>query len=383
MGPRSVLLVSLDGLRAGDLDRGLTPVLSRLATDGVRAEWMTPSYPSLTFPNHYTMVTGLRPDRHGIIHNTMWDDGLGTFKLSDRDAVGDGRWWHGEPIWVAAERAGLRTATLFWPGSEAEVGGIRPTRWTAFDKGMAMDARVDTVLGWLAEPATTRPRLATLYFEAIDVASHEYGPDSPQARAAVREVDAALGRLVDGLTARGQLDAVDLVIVSDHGMATVPPGQVLALEDMVSPDDAVVVTGGQSVGFLPRPGREAAAERALLGSHAHYDCWRKGELPVRWHYGTHPRIPPIVCQMHDGWDALPRAAIARRPEHDRGSHGYDPQSPSMRALFVAHGPSFRRGLQLPPFDNVEIYPLLMRLLGLPPAPHDGGDAALHALRETR
>ncbi|MGI8560246.1 MAG: ectonucleotide pyrophosphatase/phosphodiesterase, partial [Luteimonas sp.] len=129
MGPRSVLLVSLDGFRAGDLDRGLTPVLSRLATDGVRAEWLTPSYPSLTFPNHYTMVTGLRPDRHGIIHNTMRDDGLGTFKLSNREAVGDGRWWQGEPIWVAAERAGLRTATLFWPGSEAAVGGIRPTRW--------------------------------------------------------------------------------------------------------------------------------------------------------------------------------------------------------------------------------------------------------------
>jgi predicted AlkP superfamily pyrophosphatase or phosphodiesterase len=368
---RSVLLVSLDGFRAGDIDPVRTPVLARLAADGVRADWMTPSYPTLTFPNHYTMVTGLRPDRHGIVHNTMRDASLGRFRLADREAVGDGRWWQGEPIWVTAERAGLPTATLFWPGSEAAVGGVRPTRWTAFDKDMAMDARVDSVLGWLAEPAATRPRFATLYFEAIDVASHDHGPDSPQARDAVRDVDAALGRLVDGLAARGQLDAVDLVIVSDHGMATVPAGQVVALEDMVSPEDAEVVTGGQIVGFVPKPGREAAAERALLGAHDHYDCWRKGALPARWHYGTHPRIPPIVCQMHAGWDALPREAIARRPEHARGSHGYDPQSPSMRALFVAHGPSFRSGVRIAPFHNVDVYPLLAHLLGVPPAPNDG------------
>lgn len=380
--PRSVLLVALDGFRAGDLDLGVTPTLSRLAGDGVRAEWLTPSYPSLTFPNHYSMVTGLRPDRHGITHNTMRDEALGRFTLSDRDAVGDGRWWQGEPAWVTAERAGLPTATLFWPGSEAPIQGLQPRRWTAFDKDMPLAARADTVLDWLAEPPATRPRLATLYFETIDAASHAHGPDSPQARAALREVDAALGRLVDGLAARGQLDQVDLVIVSDHGMATVAPGHAIAVEDMVSPEDAVVVTTGQSVGIVPRPGREAAVERSLLGSHARYDCWRKAELPARWHYGTHPRIPPIVCQMHEGWDAVPRAALARRAQdHDRGSHGYDPELPSMRALFVAHGPSFRRGARIPAFDNVDVYPLLMRLLGLPPAPHDGDDDALQALRD--
>lgn len=138
---------------------------------------MTPSYPSLTFPNHYTLVTGLRPDRHGITHNTMRDEALGRFRLSDRDAVGDGRWWQqGEPAWVTAERAGVATATLFWPGSEAAVGGVRPQRWTAFDKDMAMAARVDTVLAWLAEPPATRPRLATLYFEHVDSAGHDHGP---------------------------------------------------------------------------------------------------------------------------------------------------------------------------------------------------------------
>ncbi len=247
--------MSLDGVHPRDLERGLTPTLNRLAAGGVRAQWMTPSYPSLTFPNHYTLVTGLRPDRHGIVHNTMWDDALGAFRLSDRDAVGNGDWWGGEPLWVTAERAGLATATLSWPGSEAAVGGVRPTRWHAFDADRGIDARVDTVLGWLLEPATTRPRLATLYFEHLDTAAHEHGPDSPEALAALARLDVALGRLVAGLEAAGVLDAINIVVTSDHGMATVRPGQVVMVEDMVDEADARVVSTGQSVGFEPLPGR--------------------------------------------------------------------------------------------------------------------------------
>ena len=164
----ALLLISIDGLRADYLQLGITPNLTGLAREGVRAEWMTPSYPSLTFPNHYTLVTGLRPDRHGVVQNTMRDPALGSFSLSNREAVGDGRWWGGEPLWVSAEKAGLRSATLFWPGSEAAIKGVRPTRWLPFDAKMANEARVDTVLGWLSEPAATRPRFATLYFEQVD-----------------------------------------------------------------------------------------------------------------------------------------------------------------------------------------------------------------------
>ncbi|WP_345295590.1 ectonucleotide pyrophosphatase/phosphodiesterase [Luteimonas vadosa] len=369
---RSVVLVSLDGFRAGDVRADLAPNLARLATEGVHADWMTPSYPTLTFPNHYTLVTGLRPDRHGVVHNTMRDDALGRFRTEDRAAVGDGRWWGGVPIWVTAERAGLPTATLSWPGSEAAIDGVRPGRWHLFDADRPMDARVDAVLDWLGEPPATRPRFVTLYFEAIDVASHAHGPDSPQARAAVREVDAMLGRLVDGLGRLGLWQATDLVIVSDHGMATVPPGQAIAVEDLVPAEVATVVTTGQSVGFEPRPGREADAARHLLGRHPHHACWRKSDLPPRWRYGSHPRVPAIVCQMDVGWDAIRRETLARRPtDHDRGSHGFDPADPSMRTLFVAHGPSFRRGVRLAPFDNVDVYPLLARLLGVDPEPNDG------------
>jgi len=382
---RTVLLVSLDGFHPDHLDPDITPALSRIAREGVRAEWMNPSYPSLTFPNHYTLVTGLRPDRHGIVHNTMRDVAIdGGFWLSNRAAVGDSRWWGGEPIWVGAEKAGLRSATLYWPGSEAEIDGIRPTRWTEYVDGdtLPLDVRVDTVLGWLSEAEATRPRLATLYFETVDKQAHEHGPDSAQARAAVRAVDAALGRLLQGLEARGLLGHVDLIVASDHGMATVAPGRWVAVEDVVSREEATVVSIGQVIQVAPNAGFEAQVERRLLGAHAQYDCWRKGELPAHWRYGTHPRIAPIVCQMHEGWDMLPRATIAKRPAHDRGSHGYDPALPSMRALFLAAGPSFRGGLVLPAFDNVDVYPLLAHLLGIEPAPNDGSIEPLRpALRD--
>lgn len=381
--PATLVLVSIDAFRADYLDPATTPNLARLAAEGVRAAWMTPSYPSLTFPNHYTIVTGLRPDHQGIVHNTMRDAALGGFKLSNRMAVGDSRWWGGEPIWVGAEKAGMRSATMFWPGSEAAIDGVRPSHWRPFDKDVDADARVDQVLAWLDLPPGERPRVVTLYFDKVDTASHENGPDSPQTRAALGTVDAAIGRLREGLAERGALDRTNLVVVSDHGMATVPPGQSVVVEDMVTMEEATVVSIGQVITIAANRGHEAQVANRLLGAHEHYDCWRKGELPARWHYGTHPRIPPIVCQMHEGWDALPREVIAKRPtDHARGSHGYDPALPSMRALFVARGPAFRQGVEIPAFDNVDVYPLLARLLGIAAAPNDGDIAPLlPALRD--
>jgi len=377
-----LLLVSIDGLRADALDWGITPNLSALATQGVRAQWMNPSYPALTFPNHYTLVTGLRPDHHGIVHNSMDDAELGGFMVSRSDAVGDGRWWGGEPIWVGAEKAGLHAATWSWPGSEAQIDGVRPTHWQRYDGHVVPQARAMKVASWLEQ---RRPpiALAALYFDQVDKAGHEHGPQSPEYRAAIASVDAAIGQLLARLRRDGRLAHTNIVIVSDHGMATVPPAQVLAVEDMVPKDEAKVVSIGQSIGIAPLPGKEAAAEARLLGPHADYDCWRKQELPARWHYGTHPRIPPIICQMHEGWDALPVEQVAdRHAGQVRGSHGFDPALPSMRAVFLARGPSFASGVTLPPFDNVDVYPLLARLLGITAAPNDGdATTLLPALRD--
>ena len=382
--PPPVLLVSMDGFRPDYLELGITPNLARITAAGVQAEWMTPSYPTLTFPNHFTIVTGKRPDHHGIVHNSMQDPELGKFSLGNRDAVSDGRWWNAEPVWVTVEKAGLRAGTMFWPGSEAAIDGIQASHWKTFDAKMPMADRVDTVLAWLGEPEATRPRFSTLYFEAVDSAAHGHGPDSDEAHATVREVDAAIGRLLDGIDALGLTDKLNLIVVSDHGMATVAPDQYVVIEDMVDPADAGFVTAGQSVGFDPRPGRTAAAESQLLGAHQHYECWRKTELPERWHYGSNPRVPPIVCQMEEGYDALRRDWLKTRSKTDnRGSHGFDPALASMRAIFLARGPAFRINATVPAFDNVDVYPLLMSLIEVAPAANDGGDGAMESLKAER
>lgn len=217
---RPVILVSIDGFRAEYLDRGVTPNLARLAAGGVRAVAMRPSFPSITFPNHYTLVTGLRPDHHGIVENEMNDAAIPGqhFTLKNRAAVIDRRWWdQAEPVWVIAERHGVRSATLFWPGSEADIRGVRPTVSPRFDGKLPADARVDLLLSWLDRPADQRFGFMTLYFDDVEHAGHDFGPEAPQTTTALAVVDRAIERLQDGLAAR-QVKA-DLVIVSDHGMA--------------------------------------------------------------------------------------------------------------------------------------------------------------------
>ena len=386
--PAGVLLVSVDGLRPTDITAKRMPVLHALGQAGVRADGMRPSYPTLTFPNHYSVITGLRPDRHGIVHNSMRDADLGSFRPSLREAVGSTGWWGGVPVWISAERAGLRTATLFWPGSEAEIQGFRPREWRPYEEGTDPATNAATVAAWLAAPERERPRFATLYFDQVDEASHAHGPDSAEAQVARANVDAALGLLVRRLRDSGRLAYTNLVIVSDHGFETVRPDQRLSTDALVPADVAEAISDGQVIGFMPLPGKAAEAERVLLGHHPTHACWRKSELPAQWEYGSHPRIPAIVCQMAPGWEALWPNKVEWLQEHQpdevRGAHGYDPDLPQMRASFIASGPAFRAGIRLPVFDNVDVYPLLMRLLQLPAEPGDGDiTPLLPALRDPR
>jgi predicted AlkP superfamily pyrophosphatase or phosphodiesterase len=376
--PKSSLtvLISIDGFRADYLDRGDTPTLSALAADGARAA-MRPSFPSLTFPNHYTVITGKRPDRNGIVNNVMEDEHFPgvTFKMSNAAAVTDGRWWdQALPLWVSAEQQGKRAGAMFWPGSEAEIAGVRPSRWAPFDQKMASNDRVDTLLSWLDDPKGDELRVSTLYFDVVDTLGHRYGPDSAQARAATVEVDQAVARLVAGLKARGRFETTDLVIVADHGMAPVPVTQRWALDDVLDLSMVRLVTTGAVVGLNPLPGREAEVEAALLKPLPHLTCWKKGQIPERYHYGRNPRVPAIICLSETGWYVGTRAMLARATgpaEPVGGQHGFDPYDPAMRAAFIAHGPSIRPGVVLPVFDNVDVYPLLAKISGVKPEKGDG------------
>ena len=372
-----VILVSIDGFRADYLQRGRTPALADLAARGVRATAMRPAFPSITFPNHYTLVTGLYPDHHGVVANTMVDPAIAPdsrFTLSDFTAVSDARWWDGAtPIWVTAKRQGLRTATMFWPGSEAAIQGVRPDLWAHFDASLTPDQRVDVVLDWLDLPPARRPGFVTLYFDQVDHECHLHGPDSAQVDAALGLVDAAVARLRDGLKARGL--AADLVVVADHGMAATSPERRVVLDDYIDMVHVKLVTAGAVAELAPEPGVDASR---LLAARGPMRCWRKADIPARLHYGTNPRIPPLVCLADPGWIILTRDSLAEAPEGVGGEHGYDPSSPLMAALFVAAGPDFRSGQVIAPFDNVDVYPLLVRLLGLK-AP--AGDGSLEPLRD--
>ena len=367
------LLISIDGFRSDYLDRGATPVLAGLAAEGVTGP-MRPSFPSLTFPNHYTLVTGLHPDHHGMVGNNFDDPVLGRFTQARKET---GWWNQAEPIWVTAETAGLTAATMFWPGSETEIRGRRPTYWRPYDSAVGNTARVDQVLAWL-DLTDGRPDLVTLYFDVVDTVGHATGPGSPDILAAAGEVDVAIGELVQGLKDRELYDRTTLVIVSDHGMAPIRPEQTIYLDDAL-PAGALDVIYASGVAYLaPMPGHEAAVDAALIGRKDHYECWRRGELPARFVLGTNPRVPPIVCLADIGWYLASRARPLRAPG---GAHGFDNASTEMQALFIARGPSIRTGVVLRDMDSVDVQPLLGRLLGIAVPVGDGRAAdSLPAMR---
>jgi predicted AlkP superfamily pyrophosphatase or phosphodiesterase len=372
------ILISIDGFRPDYLDRGVTPVLSRLAAEGASGR-MRPSFPSKTYPNHWTLVTGLRPDRHGIVGNKMEDPARPgeIFTMASDDPF----WWNAaEPIWLDAERAGIRTATQFWPGSNVAIGGvkkpgdwqpsggIRPSDWQQFNGAISGEQRVNGILDWLRRPTAIRPGFLTLYFDVVDTAGHRYGPDDPRTLDAVAEADRRIGQLLEGLAEQRQ--PANLVIVSDHGMAAISSDRVVVLGDLVPLDEIRLLETGPFAALTPLPGKEAAVAKALLRRHPHMECWRRQAIPARFHYGSNPRVAPIFCLADTGW--VIEKSGPTEPSTG-GAHGYDMAASDMAALFIAHGPAFRPAA-LPGFDNVHVYPLLRDLLGLPAKPGiDGSD----------
>ena len=382
----TLILISFDGWRWDYGTKAPAPNLERLIARGVHAEALIPSYPPKTFPNHYTIVTGLYPGHHGIVANSIFDAATGrTFTNDNVKEVRDPMWWGGEPLWVTAEKSGQHTGAIFWVGSEAPIGGVLPHLWKAYDSTYPGDARIDLLLQWLDLPAPERPTFLNVYFSDVDDAGHASGPDSPSVRDAVARVDGYLGRLMSGLESRGLTDRVNVVVVSDHGMAATSPDRVVVLDDYISLDDVVVSDLNPTIGLFPRPGKEDAVYSALVNAHPRLRVFRRSETPAAWHYRDHPRIPPITGVMDEGWQILRRATVnAIREGHARpagGQHGYDPAVMSMRGLFAAAGPAFKQGATVPAFENVHIYNTLARVLGVTPAPNDGGaDVATSLLR---
>lgn len=386
----TLILISIDGFRYDYLKKYAPANLNYLARNGVRARWMIPSFPSKTFPNHYAIVTGLYPQNNGMVENNIYDrDRDVVFKMSNREEVRNSRWWLGEPIWVTAEKQGQKTAPLFFPGSEAEIAGKRPAYWIAYDQAMPNSARVDKALSWLDLPKGERPTFLTLYFSDVDNAGHHFSPNSVETKNAVLKVDKQIGRLITGLKAREIFTKVNLIIVSDHGMATVDFNNAVILDEMFDTGlTDKILWVNEIVSIFPKEGKEDEIYKTLKAKlPPPVKVYRKSEIPARFHYSDSPRIAPLLVLPKEGWVVVNREHYEKMKadgdmKHLKGEHGYDNQLASMRAIFIAHGEAIKKGKVVKPFENVHVYNIMARILGLNPAPNDGNSEAAKAVLAT-
>ena len=348
-----VILVSLDGFRYDYASKYGAPNLRAIARSGASApEGMIPSFPSITFPNHFSIVTGLYPEHHGIVENNFYDPARKASYASRGASVQDGSWYAGTPLWVLAENQGMRSACFFWPGSEADIDGVRPTYYVHYDNTIPDSRRVEQVIDWLKLPAAERPHFITLYYYEPDHSGHRFGPDSPEVADAVGHVDAVIGMLVADLKTLKL--PVDLIVVSDHGMTAVDG-------DWIDLDRYADLSQFVTVGSLLYAPNEEAAERAykqLRGASEKFVVYRRADVPAYLHFSSNPRIgDPVVIPTGP---YLIRAHAPATPEAEiKGEHGYDPREmKSMRAIFYATGPDISPGATVLPFENVDVYPLV-------------------------
>lgn len=368
-----VLLISLDGFRWDYCEKypEETRTLQRLRATGASAAALISMFPSSTFPNHYSIATGLRPSHHGIINNHFFDPQLGYFHSGRREANTDGRWWGGEPVWITAVKQGRTSACNFWPGSEVACGGLRPTHWKAYDYSIPFARRLDELMGWLKEPQP--PAIITFYFAESDTVGHATGPDSPQMAATLKMLDGRIAEILE--RAKKEALSLNLVIVSDHGMTAVKHDHVLVLNDSLDLDKVQVDFDGAVAGLRPLDGDVDGLMRRLAKLPAPLHAYRKAELPAHLALGENPRQPPVWILADPGWEVEKRSLVNSVKEHlTRGEHGYDPLVADMRGILIVNGPAFRSdGFVAEPIENIHIYNLLCAVAGLTPAPNDGDD----------
>lgn len=377
-----LVLVSFDGFRWDYASLTDTPNMDRMARAGLKAEALQPAFPTVTFPNHFSIASGTLPWRHGIVANDFPnDDGVDWYRYKDRSDVQDGAWYLAEPVWTSAEKAGMRTAAYYFVGTEADFDGIRPSHWREFDADVPGRARVRQVLDWLGGPEESRPHLLTLYFEDVDDHGHWFGPGSEKNLRAVRGLDELLGMLLDGIASLPYGDDVYVVLVSDHGQAYYRQHDPLILDEWLNLEGTTVINGGPFA-FIhldtDEPGRAISMRDTV---NQNWDCGRAylpDEFPQSWRAGSSERYPDVLVQADAGCGVI--TSQANRHKMTAGDHGWAPDVPEMRGILYATGPRIAAGTRTGIVHVTDIYPMMLEILGLEaPGPVDGDPEVLTGL----
>ena len=366
-----VLLISMDGFRYDYLEKANTPNFDKIVNTGASAKALVPIFISKTFPNHYSIATGMYAENHGLIANSFYAPDLDkTYSIRDRKAVENGQFYDGEPIWVTAENQGVKTASYFWVGSEASINGVRPTYWKRYDQTASFESRIDTVMTWFSYPINQRPRLALLYFHEPDGTGHEYGPNSPEIVMQIERLDNVLGNLISKINKLDISSKLNIIIVSDHGMIDVYPENSIDLSSYTDLSLLSVSGAGPTV-FISSDSKKLLKNAYNdLKSINNANIYWKNKIPKRFHYRNHVRIPDILVLADEGWSLMPLRHGSYNP---KGDHGYDNLLDNMKAIFIANGPSFKSGYKREEFENIHIYPLVAHILGIKPYEKIDGD----------
>ncbi|MBV6653850.1 MAG: alkaline phosphatase family protein [Mameliella sp.] len=380
-----VILISCDGYRWDYTARFRPPNITKFIAQGVQAYSMLPSFPSKTFPNHYAIATGMKPERNGLVNNTFFDPERGElYRISNRDAVEDGSWYNGTPLWVNAEQQGMTSASFFFVGSEADIQGVRPSYYFSYDGSTPNEKRVQQVLDWLALPESERPHMITLYFSDMDDAGHRHGPSDDEAiRGALMELDWALGKLFDGVAASGL--PVNIIMVSDHGMIDVGPEKLVNIDPLLQDSRYKVANNGALAHVYLEEGTDAEEALSFMKTQAAEMPLEVFTVPEFPHYRdkSNERLGDFILYPEYGHylSNSRRIQLVKTGKFSQGGeHGFHPEFPEMHAIFYANGPAFRKGLTIPSFRNVHVYPLICKILGLPIP--EGIDGQLNVLKGT-
>lgn len=362
-----LILVSFDAFRWDYPGRGLTPTLDYIKANGVSALSLRPSFPSKTFPNHLSIITGMYPEHHGIIHNDFENPFSGEkYATSDTSAVRNGKWYLGEAFWETAERQGIRTASYFWPGSELSLPYRRPSYFETYEHKRPYSDRIEGVINWLKLPYKERPHFITLYMSETDDQGHRFGPDAPQTNRAIKQLDSLAGVLLKRIKDISMADSVNVIFLSDHGMTGISTDRMINIEEIAGPGN-IIQGNGPVMMVEPENGSIQKTYEKLKSAKAHFMVYTRKDMPEYFHFDDNPFIYSIIIVADPGWSLVDnKSKSAMLKYNSKGNHGYDNNYMDMHGIFYAIGPAFRNGYSTGTLWNIDIYPLLCRIFDIFP-----------------